>query len=67
MLPSLRKFCREFIESFNVKEKVNATSSSILSEEARSILQNHLSYDIQLYEYAKETLWQEQIQWLVDT
>ena len=61
-----RENAKEFIKSFNVKGKVNTTSSSILSEEAKSILQNHLSYDIQLYEYAKETLWHEQIQWLVD-
>ena len=55
------------IKGNSTESEQNATTNSTLSEEARTILQKHLSYDIQLYNYAKDILWNEQIQWLVDT
>ena len=62
-----REHRKEFLKNFSTKSEQNDTTTTAISEETRTILQKHLSYDIQLYKYAKDILWDEQIQWLVDT
>ena len=61
-----REKAKELIPSMDIKEMQNRTMASVLSEEAVKILQNHLSYDIQLYQYAQRSLWNEQAQWMLD-
>lgn len=61
-----RERAKELLPNMNINATQNRTTGFTLSEEAAEILKNHISYDIQLYKYAQVTLWNEQIQWLLD-